>query len=160
MNKLDNVKTGDILAWKRNRENTISNLLIRGICYLTAEEFGHVGIALRMFGNVYVFEASYPSVRITALNTKEEVFHIPMDIEPNQESMDFLHDILGLDYSIRDDVRALFGRTSLKDDEWQCAEVVLAFLDANGISLDVLDIPGRIVSELRMKHQKQLILLE
>lgn len=151
MAKLSDVKTGDILAWKRDRRNKLSNIFIKAIRFFTGGDFGHIGVAIRIFGYLFVLEASLPLVRLSLVRVQEEVFLIRMPREADQPVVDWLVRLVGLSYGIRDALRALRGTISKKDDEWQCGEIVLEFCRLMGYTLNDQDIaftPDEIVDAL------------
>lgn len=135
MSKVADLRTGDILAWKRDRRNKMSNLFIKAIRFFTGGDFGHCGIVIRLFSWVFVLEASLPLVRLSLVRPEEEVWHLAMPREPDQSIIDKFMALIGLTYSIRDALRAVFGKVSKKDDEWQCAEMVIEYCRDMGYDL-------------------------
>lgn len=160
MTTLKDVKTGDILTWKRDKKNLFSDLLIRGIRFFTGGDYGHVAVAIRFEPYVFVVEASLPMVKLTLVDPDEEIFHIPMNQEPFQEGVDFLITKLGLPYGIADDLRAEFGITLENDNKWQCAELTKAYLSKIGTSLDCKDIPDSVVKAIIQQYHKPIFLLK
>jgi hypothetical protein len=112
--------------------------------YFTKEEYGHIGIALRLDHRLTIFEASIPFVHID-VPKKDTVFSvIPMDIAVPREAIDFLFDQIGSSYGFMDAYRSLVGKSVKMDNQWQCAEYVLEFYNMCGIYLASPPIPGQV----------------
>lgn len=155
MTKVADIKTGDLLAWRRDRRSKSSDFLIRMIKIFTKADYGHVGVAVRGFGDyVFVYEASLPMVKLSLLRPEEEIYHIPVNIEPNDRTLNYFFDRIGLPYSIVDCIRALLGWKSKRDDKWQCAELTRTFYQHHGIDLGDKDTPDHVVKTM-MKLTKK-----
>lgn len=147
--RISSVQSGDLLAWKSNPNNRVSDLLIRGIASMTRSVYGHVGIAWR-YGEgdeeVLVFEATIPQIKISALSLGNEVDIVPMSVPFDKRSLDWLLQKLDLRYGLRDAWRAYRGETVEKDDRWQCAELCHYFYAEHDIKLFHDFTPGGVVS--------------
>jgi hypothetical protein len=152
MTKVADLRTGDILAWKRDRRNKMSNVFIKVIRFFTKGDFGHCGIVIRLFHWVFVLEASLPLVRLSLVRPQEEIWHIKMPREPEQSVIDKYVGLVGLSYGIRDALRAVFGKISKKDDEWQCAEVVLEYCRDMGYQIPECEYTPDAVVKMLCQH--------
>ena len=160
MTTLKDVQTGDILTWKRDRRNKISDLLIRAIRFFTHGDYGHVAVAIRLDDYVFVIEASLPMVKLTLVNPDEEIYHIPMQRPMTRDTEDFMISILGLPYGIMDALRAGLGLVSQKDDKWQCAELVKEYLRRMGFQVACDDTPDSVVKNICWQLGKPIFLLK
>lgn len=68
-----------------------------------------------------------------------------MGCEWGSRNKAFLMSKIGLPYSLRDAVRAFFGMTTKRDDNWQCAELAHAFYEESGILLPKQFKPSEVV---------------
>jgi len=149
MSKLSDLRTGDVLAWKRDKRSKMSNLFIRVIRYFTGGEYGHVGIVIRLAGWAFVLEASLPLVRLSLVRPMEEIWHIPLPRRPDESVIAQYINLVGLNYSIIDALRAVFGKVSKKDDKWQCAEVIIEYCKSMDYHLPECDYtPDAVVKAL------------
>lgn len=146
---IDNIRSGDLLAWRRDTHSTTSDLFIHGIRALTHQKYGHVGIAWRCNDSVeselFVIEATLPKIRVTLLTPDGDFDCVPMDAEWKAESRAFLLDKLGKPYSILDAARAFYGMRLKDDQSFQCVELAHYFYRREGIELDHDFTPGSFV---------------
>lgn len=129
----DQIKTGDLLVWKNDRLNFLSNLFLKIVRFFTSSEFAHVAIAWRVRDRLFVIEATIPSIRIYPVSKFDEFYHIPMNVSPTEEQLDYLLNKVGLAYSKIDAVRAYIGETLPDDDKWQCVELANKFYKHIGL---------------------------
>lgn len=156
---LADIKTGDLLAWKKDRSSTLSNLFMKFIRLVTRSEFAHVGIAVKMEGTLYVFEAARPMVALAPVRLTEEIFHLPMGLEPTPESMTEAFKKIGLRYGYLDCVHAIIGEVSQSDNRWQCAELTQDFYQHQGVDINVRCTPIKVVNALKRYIGKDLTLV-
>lgn len=159
MTKLTDIKTGDILAWKGDRISFATNLLIKFVRVVTRADYGHVGVAVRFMNWVFVLEASFPVVKLALINPEEEIYHIPMDLNPTDDTINWLFSLIGLKYGILNAIRAGLGLISLDNNTWQCAEIVLEFLKQNNIILPNDYTPDDVIKGILISQQRTISLL-
>lgn len=132
------IKSGDLLVWSKNPANKISDWIIKTVARLTKSEYGHVGIAWRchdgLDDELFVIEATIPSIQVERLSEENHFFCVPMDIFWTNKNKQFLISKLGLPYGYMDALRAFLGITVEDDKRWQCAELARAFYRESGIS--------------------------
>lgn len=148
---IDKICSGDLLAWRGNKQSSISNWLIRTVASLTGSPYGHVGVAWR-YGDapyeVLVFEATLPFIKISPLTISDDVYVVPMGMEDawTRNHTKWLLDKVGMTYSLMDALRAFLGRRLDADDNrWQCAEYCHWFYADHGIELTHDFTPGGLV---------------
>lgn len=124
---LNDIRSGDLLAWKRDSHSTFSDILIHAIRLLTFSKYGHVGIAWRVYdahgSNLFVIEASFPKIKVTPINPDGDFDCVPMDMEWTDTGKSYLLSKLGLPYSLMDAVRGFLGIRLANDKRFQCAEL-------------------------------------
>lgn len=131
-----NILTGDLIAWDYYPYSSISNALIKSIARMTGSGFGHVGVAWRLQGELFVIEATLPKIQVAWLGNQKNYCYIPMGINPPDVAMEFLKTKVGLEYSIVDAWRSYVGKVVEDDESYQCAELCSEFFHACGIDLD------------------------
>jgi hypothetical protein len=123
----DEIQSGDLLVWSRDNLSPLSNAYLKIIRFATSSEYAHVGIAIRIFGRLFVLEATTPYIRLAPVSLKDEFYHIPMKIEWQNHYNDYLFSYIGCLYSIADAIRAYLGKTVKDDNRWQCVELAMDF---------------------------------
>ena len=156
----DQIKSGDILVWSKDNISPLSNLYLRGIRFLTSSDYGHIAIAIRIFNRLFVLEATSPRVRLTPVSTKDELYHIPLNIKWNINYSYLLFEYIGLKYSILDATRAYFGRTLERDDRFQCVELAINFYKKIGIDFGTDYVPGKFVKNVLEITQKPIYFIK
>lgn len=156
------VESGDLLIWgyasTKDSNNKIENFFSNVVQYLTHSEYGHLGIAWKTDTGLYVVEARIPEIKITPI-LRNYCFHrIEMGIEWDQDCLDWLLDKVGCKYSIVDAIRAFFGKKTLDNNRWQCAELVKDFYARIGIDLGEVCTPKEIVNAAQ-RHRNPSIQL-
>lgn len=154
----EKIRSGDLLAWSQdpNKDSKFFRFLPI-VRFLTASEFGHVGIAYRREGILYVYEATIPKVKLRKIREDEVFYHCPVSFNWSDSAKAWLDDKIGCRYSIFDGVRAYFGITAKRDDRWQCAELSRDFYIENGISLNCHPTPTALVNEVMFQRNAPLI---
>jgi uncharacterized protein YycO len=135
VNNRDNIKSGDLLIWSKDKNSSMSNMFLNLVRLMTRSEFAHVAIAMRLDGRLYVLEASIPNVRLLPVRDEDTFYHIPTDVDMTKDLEDFIVGKLGLPYSFGDCIRAYFGMTLRNDDRYQCAELSHEFYTKAGYDL-------------------------
>lgn len=158
--RVEDIKSGDLLAWSKYPYNGFSDFLIKSIAFMTNSPFGHVGIAWSLQDildkELLVVEASIPKVQISRVTKDGYLYCVPADIEFNENLKTFLLTRVGLSYSVWDAVRAFFGKPAKKDDHYQCAELCREFYEEAGIILPEEYKPGEVVKNLA-ENRKQAV---
>ncbi len=157
----DQIKTGDLLIWKKDKVRFLSNLFLSVVRLFTKSEFAHVAIAWRVRDRLFVIEATMPQVRIYPISSFDEFFHIAMNVEPTEEQLDYLLGKVGLSYSIK---HAIWGYLGIKlddsEEDWQCAELVTRFYNRLGLNLDGTWTPTKLVNNILSSGEKSLKLIK
>lgn len=153
------IKSGDLLAWDKGRKGFIAGLLMKIVKLATGSKYCHVGIAWKSGGRLFVIEATPPAVRLTPLSVIKSFYHIPMKIRWLSKYNDYLLDKIGLKYSIKDCIRAYFGKLSPDNDEYQCAELACEFYKSIGIDLGESYEPGILVKAVILKRNTNIVLV-
>ncbi len=124
---IDEIRSGDLLAWKRDSHSTFSDILIHGIRLLTFSKYGHVGIAWRVYdahgSTLFVIEASFPKTEVSVVNPDGDFDCVPMNTPWSEGGKKYLTSKLGLAYSLMDAVRGFLGLRLQNDRRFQCAEL-------------------------------------
>ena len=123
----NDIETGDMLVWRKDNINGLSNFILGFIRFVTSSEFAHVGVAFRAGARIFVIEATSPRVRIYPLNHLDEFYLIKMDVKVTEAALEWMLDKVGCEYSMSDGIRAVFGNITEDDDSWQCAELCNKF---------------------------------
>ena len=78
----DEIRTGDLLAWKEDSVSGFSNLCVKTVRALTSAKYGHVGIAWRchdgLNDELFVIEATIPKVHAARLIPNRDFDCVPM----------------------------------------------------------------------------------
>lgn len=138
------IKTGDLLGWKSNKENKLSDLFIGIVRAVTHSSYGHVGIAYRYGPNaedVLCYEATIPSIGFCQLPLATDVDVVPMGLKAVVDNGWYFR-MLGIPYGYLDAVRAGLGMKPKADNQFQCAEFCDYYYRANAISLTHDYTPG------------------
>jgi hypothetical protein len=156
----DQIKTGDLLIWKKDKVKFFSNLFLSLVRIFTRSEFAHVAIAWRVRDRLFVIEATMPQVRIYPVSSFDEFYHIPMELDPTEEQLDYLLEKVGLDYSLKHAVWGYLGSKLDDTDEWQCAELATRFYNRLGLNLSETWTPTKLVNSILVSGEKTLRLIK
>lgn len=156
----ERIKTGDLLVWKKDQQSKLSNLFLKVVRTATLSEFAHVGIALRIGKRLFVVEATIPKVRIAPVSCKDEFYHIPMGVSPNEADIDFLLDAVGLDYSLIDAIRAYLGHRLKDRNRYQCVELAMEFYKRLKVDVDCDATPAEFVNHVLMLNETSITLVK
>lgn len=140
----DKIKSGDLLVWGSSSSNRQSGFFTTLIRLMTMSEYSHVGIAYVETGRPLVFEAVIPYVRLYPLRIDRPFYHIPMNVDWNDESLNFLLSKVGEEYSVFDAIRGYFGKPA-EDNKWQCVELAEAFYKTFGLTFGETYTPSTFV---------------
>jgi len=155
----DNIKSGDLLVWSTRKIETFSDILDYIVRTFTMSEYNHVGIAWSTGDRKMVIEAVPPKVRIYPLSRKSAFYHIPMNIQWEENYERYLLEKIGDNYSIMEAVLSYFSRPK-ENNYWQCAELSSNFYMKTGIDLKEGYTPSKIVNLLLTKYDKPFIYVE
>lgn len=152
------IRSGDLLAWSQdpNKNGKIFRFLPI-VRFLTASDFGHVGIAYVKEDGVYVYEATMPEVKLRKIDDSETFYCCSMKFEWSDSAKEWLDDKLGCKYSVLDGIRAYLGIVTKRDDRWQCAELARDFYCENGIDLNCHPTPTAVVNEAMFQRSATLV---
>jgi hypothetical protein len=155
------IKSGDLLIWSKDNISTLSNSYLKIIRFLTSSEYAHVGIAVRIFSRLFVLEATTPFIRLAPVSTKDEFYHIPLDIKWKIEYYDYLFTYIGCKYSLFDAVRAYLGKVAKDDNnKWQCVELAVHFYRKIGIDFGDNFTPSKFVKSVLEISQKPMYFIK
>jgi len=129
----EEIRSGDLLVWSNDRVSVLSNCYLSIIRFFTTSEYAHVGIAIRIFGRLFVLEATSPYIRLAPVSLKDQFYHIPLKIKWNTNYIDMLFQYVGCKYSMFDAIRGYLGLVLKKDDRWQCVELAIDFYKKIGL---------------------------
>jgi hypothetical protein len=156
MLSLDDIQSGDLLVWSKDKRSTISNVYLNVIRFATSSEYAHTAIAWRINGRLFIVEATMPNIRLIPVMVDDEFFHIPMGLEWQNESEEYLIDKLGLLYSLFDAMRGYLGITLENDRKYQCAELCKEFYELHGIVLGNSFTPAKLVNDILENYGKSM----
>ncbi len=133
----ENIRSGDVLVWKKDRLSFMSNLFLKVIRFFTLSEFAHVAVAWRVGSRLFAIEATQPFVRIFPISGYDEFYHIPLNLKDiKEDNINFLLSQVGKTYSLKGAIRAYFDLPlDYSDNAWQCAELTGEFLRRVGIEI-------------------------
>lgn len=143
-----NIRSGDLLIWSKDPSSSFRNFLLDVVRFFTKSEYGHVGIAWKIGGRLFVIEATIPRVRIVPVSDLSSFYHVPLRMRWKREYEDYLLEKVGAPYSMRDAIRAYFTDSVENDGTWQCAELANRFYSRVGIPMGNAFTPAKIVERL------------
>ncbi len=155
----DKIKSGDLLVWGSTSSGQQTGLLTKIIRLMTMSEYSHVGIAYVDTGRPLVFEAVIPHVRLYPLRINEPFYHIPIDVNWNDGSLNFLLSKVGQEYSVLDAIRGYFGKPNV-DNKWQCVELADAFYKNSGMDFGDVYTPSTLVEAVLSQRDTSITLID
>lgn len=158
MLSLDDIQSGDLLVWSKDKRSTLSNVYLNVIRVATSSEYAHTAIAWRINGRLFIVEATMPNIRLIPVFADDEFYHIPMGLEWQNDSEEYLIDKLGLLYSLMDAMRGYFGITVENDRKYQCAELCKEFYELHGYVLECGLTPAKLVKCILEKYDRTMAL--
>lgn len=146
------IRSGDLLAWKRDNFSWFSQMALRIVKWLTGTPWGHVGIAWRIHDGLgdglFVIEATIPKIKVSRVDPRQEVFCVQAGVTWTEKGKQFLLEKIELPYGLMDAIRALFGLKVEKDEKWQCAELSHAYYQTEGLVLPEELKPASLIKNL------------
>lgn len=155
------INSGDLLAWGRGSGSRASNFFVWFVRLCTFSFVGHVGIAWKVKGQLWVIEATFPFVRAIPVRTDQVFYHIPAPpgTKWDEEIEQFLLNLIGCVYSLMDCVRAGLGKTTSKDRNYQCAELAIEYYRRVGLTIKCRYTPIGIVKAILKMNSGKLIMV-
>lgn len=99
----DELKTGDLLAWRITKINSIFDFILVLYQKILGARFSHVGIVVKLGGRTFVVEATPPAVRIFPLSMCDDFYLIKTNnLKFSTSYLNALFKHLGKKYSISD----------------------------------------------------------
>lgn len=144
---IDDIKTGDLLAFGVRRYSTITSFVLKLYQKLTKSHYSHVGIALRVGDRIFMVEATPPRVCITPLYKLEDFHLIPANIKTsNEKATEWLLSKVGDKYNLIDMFTHYLG-LDFNENRVYCSELAAAFYKHVGYltSKDYGHTPDKIV---------------
>jgi hypothetical protein len=129
---MKNLKSGDLLIWKKPKEN--STIAQKIISFFTSSQWTHVAIVVKETNGIYILDCNYPKIEYKKLQYRNNIYHIPMNIQWTQDKENKLKSYIGQSYSISQAIISLFGKPP-KDNSWHCVEVTKDFYKSIGIKI-------------------------
>jgi len=131
--KRKEMKTGDLLAWKSTKINSVFDFILFLYQKIFKAEYIHVGIVYTDGDRFFVVEATPPVVRLFPISMSiDDFYYIPCNIENNDKHKDVLLSNLGKPYGLIDLIKGLIGiRTS--ENQYYCSELAYHFYKSVGI---------------------------
>ena len=155
LDEREKIQSGDLLIWSQEKLETLSDLIPYIVRFFTMSDYNHVGIAWKVEGRLFVIEATLPEIRIHPVSKRRPFYYIPMGVKMDDKGLNYLLNLIGKDYSIRQAVLALFGK-SLKD-EYICTELAKEFYNLYGVDVGEDLTPGGMVHNILSIHDTDLI---
>ena len=140
-----NIKSGDLIGYSTRKGSLLTKFLLEIVRILTKSEFSHVGIAWVENGKLLLLEAVPPVIHIGSLLSMGSFYHIPMNIQWEDNYDAFMLEHIGDKYSILDAIRGFFGYTNDRNDNWQCAELANKIYKEMGIDLNNAYTPAELI---------------
>ena len=150
---IDDIKTGDLLAFGVRRYSTVTSLILKAYQEFTNSQYSHVGIALRIGDRILMVEATPPRVAITPIYKLEDFHLVPAEVKaPEHKSVEWLFDKVGNKYSLFDMFVHYLGFDYRKNSGY-CSELAAAYYKHVGYlkSRDYGHTPDKIVKALLAK---------
>lgn len=144
----DFIQSGDLLIWKYPDNSIFSKCISFIVRLFTLSEYSHVGIAHRVYDNVFVVEATSSGVYINLLTTTRDCYHIPMNIEWSFDKENYLLSKEGSPYSIWEALTGYLWNKTIKNNKWQCVELANSFFEYCGLKYPGAYTPSKLVEAL------------
>lgn len=147
------IKTGDLLAWSASPSG--EDIWIKLVRLLTMSNFGHVSVAWVIDGRLFHVEAVIPKIQIKEIPKDSQFYYVPMPLSRSSGAdMTFFNDKVGMRYSFMDALRAFLGLTTKSDDHWQCAELVHAYYESKGVTLNARSMTPTNIVDAALEHSQ------
>lgn len=148
---LSGINSGDIIATTHTEWGSLDDLQVQAIRLFTLSEYSHVGVALKVEGEVFILEAVVPKVVATPLASKVKAgFYV---IQTNTPMLDdeFNYGISQIGKGIYSKIQAIGGYLNTldigEDNYWQCAELVISMRRLSGLDLGPRATPSAVVQK-------------
>lgn len=153
------IRSGDLLAWSHREPwyRSWYDFKIAIVRAFTQSEYSHVGTAWVIGERVFVIEAVVPLVRIFPLSKLTPFYHLPMNAQWRQETLEYALSKVGEPYSQLQAVESFF-HLPKEDGLWECAELTRLIAKKDGINLGESAVPsGIVLNALRLGSTLNLI---
>lgn len=127
----DEIKTGDILAWKNTKIDSFFDFILFLYRKLFGVEYTHVGFALVLGDRWLLFEATPPVIRLYPISLTDDFYYVNTGLNLKSKHIDIMLKHLGKKYGFID---VFFGLLGIKrnNSSYFCSELVMEFLDTIG----------------------------
>lgn len=143
------IQTGDLLAWSHYEWRTIYDWQVQAVRIGTQSEYCHVGLAYVLSGRVMVLESVTPYVRLIPLSNllKDGAYWMPLETPMSDAEEAFAMSLIGRgQYSKLDAIAGQIDSLVIgANDQWQCAEYVIACRRLSGLDLGPKATPAAVV---------------
>lgn len=129
--KRNEIKTGDLLAWKTTRINSFFDFILFLYQKILKAEYTHVGMVVKEGGRIFIMEATPPVVRLFPVSMTEDFYIIHTNIEPKSSHVDVLLKDIGKKYGIMDLIRSIL-KLGNNTSEYYCSELASHFYNEIG----------------------------
>lgn len=134
----DEIRTGDLLAWRVNRIDSVFSFLLYIYQWLFKATYSHTAIAVRLEGELFAVEATSPAVRMMPLWMLGNFYLFRAGVPERKSNLRSLLKHLAKDYSLFDMVKNMF-QFGTSDEELYCAEQCHEFYKDVGYFTSVID---------------------
>lgn len=145
----DQIQSGDVLAWSHYEWASWYDLQVQAVRICTESEYCHVGLAWVAGGRVWCIESVEPVVRVVPLSNLvgRGFYWLPMRVQMSEQELEFALAKVGHGrYSKLQAVQAQLGTLAIGvDDQWECAELVIAARRLSGCDLGNKATPAAVV---------------
>lgn len=127
----DSIQTGDLLAWKITRFNSIITFVLYLYHKLFKAKYSHVAVALRLGDRVFAVEATSPQVRMMPIHRLGNFYLVRAGVQSQKRHVSLLTEHLGKKYGLLDMVLDMVA-IETDDKELYCAELAKKFYEDIG----------------------------
>lgn len=129
----DEIKTGDLVAFRVRRFNSFVSLVLKGYQFITGATYSHVGIVVRNDDGIFIVEAAPPRVAILPIHKVDDFYLIKVDVPtPASQQKEFLYKKNGVPYGLVDMFTHYLGMDFGKDSLY-CSELASEFYVHNSV---------------------------
>lgn len=113
---IDDMRTGDLIAYRITRYNSLTSLLLKIWQKTTKNKYSHVGVVLKLEDRVFIVEAIPPRVAMVPITLEKSFYWIPTQIDdPNGRMVSTLTEHIGTKYNVLDILWHYLGMERSKD---------------------------------------------
>lgn len=141
----DDLKTGDILAWRYDGFDGLEDIVPMIVSVGTRSPWYHIGVVIEWGARKYVYEAIPPFVRIYPASRKPSFYWLPAQISHTKSMDDALHSNVGDRYSLLKAMLTAIKRPQSDGKQWQCALLTAQYLRTAGWDVPDIASPGELV---------------